>query len=120
MKKFLKQRKLVLVLISTIFLCLFVFNTNPKELSAPYLLVPPLLIFLILALLSSAALSALTALPAKKRKLVSGVIAGGPLVMLLLASLGQLTLKDTVLSLLFVAGLAAYASRAAPGIQSSS
>jgi hypothetical protein len=36
-------------------------------------------------------------------------------VMLLLASLGQLTPKDTVLSLVFVIGLAAYASRAAPG-----
>lgn len=90
-------------------------NTNPRELSAPYLLVPPLLVFLILYLLASMILEMYTSLPTQKRKIVSGVAAAGPLMLLLLASLGQLTPRDSILSLLFIAGLAAYSSRVVVG-----
>lgn len=115
MIKFYKQRKAVIVLSSTIFLSLFMLNTNPRELSAPYLLVPPLLVFLILYLLASMSLESMTKLSKQKRKIVSGVAAAGPMVLLLLASLGQLTPRDSVLSLLFIVGLAAYSSRAVVG-----
>ncbi len=111
MTKNYKQRKALIVLLSTIFLSLFMLNTNPRELSAPYLLVPPLLVFLILYLLASIGLETYTLLSKQKRKVVSGVAASGPLVLLLLASLGQLTARDSILSVLFIAGLAAYSSR---------
>ena len=113
MNRFYRQKKLILVLLGTISLCLFIFGTDPRNLSAPLLLVPPVLLFGILFGLAYAGLHAATGLPKAKQRLMSGVIASAPVLLLLFASLGQLTGKDTVLSLLFVGGLAAYFSRAA-------
>jgi len=64
-----------------------------------------------LFLATYALLSAYTEIPKPKQRLMSGVVATAPVLLLLLASLGQLTGKDTLLSLLFVGGLAAYFSR---------
>ncbi len=117
MSKIYKQKKAWIVLGSTIFLSLFVLNTDPRELSAPYLLVPPLFIFLILYMFTYMILQAYTTLSRQKQKVVSGIVASGPMVLLLLASLGQLTPRDMVLSLLFIGGLALYSSRAVPNLQ---
>lgn len=74
---------------------------------------PPVLLFVILFATTYAFLSAFTEVPKPKQRLMSGVVATAPVLLLLLASLGQLTGKDTLLSLLFVGGLAAYFSRVA-------
>lgn len=119
MNKLYRQKKLSIALLSAIFLCLFIFSTDPRKLSASLLLVPPVLLFIILFVLSTALLQAFTEVPKTKQHLVSGVVATAPVLLLLLGSLGQLTGKDTLLSLLFVGGLAAYFSRAALNHESS-
>ena len=112
MNKFYRQKKLSVVLLGAIFLCSFIFSTDPRKLSAPLLLVPPVLLFIVLFGLSYALLSAFTEVPKAKQRLMSGVLASAPVLLLLLASLGQLTGKDALLSLLFIGGLAIYFSRA--------
>lgn len=113
MNKLYRQKKLLIALSAVILLCLFIFSTDPQELSASLLLVPPVLLFIIMFVAVYATLSAYTNVPKVKQRLVSGVVATAPVLLLLLGSLGQLTGKDTLLSLLFVGGLAAYFSRAA-------
>ena len=113
MNKFYRQKKLSIALLSAVFLCLFIFGTDPRNLSAGLLLVPPVLLIVILFAVTYAFLSAFTEVPKPKQRLMSGAVATVPVLLLLLASLGQLTGKDTLLSLLFVGGLAAYFSRAA-------
>jgi hypothetical protein len=112
MNKIYRQKKLSIVLLGAIFLCLFIFSTDPRKLSAPFLLVPPVLLFIVLFGATYVLLSAFTELPKAKQRLMSGVLASAPVLLLLLASLGQLTGKDTMLSLLFIGGLAVYFSRA--------
>ena len=70
-------------------------------------------LFIILFLLSYALLSAYTEVPKVTKRIVSGVVATAPVLLLLLGSLGQLTGKDTLLSMLLAGGLTAYISRAA-------
>ena len=113
MNKFYRQKKLWIVTLSAIFLCLFIFGTDPRNLSPELLLVPPVLLFGILFGLTYATLSAFTEVSKAKQRLMSGVVATAPVLLLLLASLGQLTGRDTLLSVLFIGGLAAYFSKAA-------
>ena len=112
MNTFYRQKKLSLVLLSTILLCLFIMSTDPRKLSAPLLLVPPVLLFVTLFGLAVSVLSAFTEVPKAKQRLMSGVLASAPVLLLMLASLGQLTGKDAFLSVLFIGGLAVYFSRA--------
>jgi|GEM_PF-3688466 len=113
MNKLYRQKKLWIALLGVIFLCLFIVSTDPRQLSAGLLLVPPVLLFVILFAVSLTLLRAYTEVPKARQRLASGVIAIAPVLLLLMASLGQLTGKDTLLSLLFIGGLAAYFSRAA-------
>jgi len=112
MNKLYRQKKLWIVLTSAISLCLFVVSTDPRKLSAPSLLVPPVLLFVTLFGLAQAILGAFTEVPKAKQRLMSGVLASAPVLLLLLASLGQLTGKDALLSVLFIGGLAIYFSKA--------
>lgn len=112
MNKLYRQKKIWIALSGAVLLCLFVVSTDPRKLSASLLLVPPVLLFVILFGFALAVLSAFTEVPKVKQRLVSGVLASAPVLLLLLASLGQLTGKDSFLSLLFVGGLAVYFSRA--------
>lgn len=112
MNKLYRQKKLWIAAIGAILLCLFVVSTDPRKLSASLLLVPPVLLFVVLFAFALAALSAFTEVPKGKQRLMSGVLASAPVLLLGLASLGQLTGKDSVLSLLFIGGLAVYFSRA--------
>jgi hypothetical protein len=113
MNKLYQQKKLYIAVSALMLLCLYMFSTDPQKLSAGLLLVPPVLLFVSLFMFSHAVLETYTEIPKIKQRLVSGVVASAPVLMLLLGSLGQLTSKDTLLSLLFVGGLAAYFSRAA-------
>lgn len=72
---------------------------------------PPVLLFVILYGSTNLALNSFVEMPKVKQRLVSGAVATAPVMLLLLASLGQLTSRDTLLSLLFVGGLAMYFSR---------
>ena len=91
MNRFYRQKKLSIVLLGTISLCLFIISTDPRKLSASLLLVPPVLLFIILFTLGLSLLSAFTEVPKAKQRLMSGVLASAPVLLLSLASLGQLT-----------------------------
>ena len=112
MNKLYRQKKLWVALSGAILLCLFVVSTDPRKLSASLLLVPPVLLFVVLFGFALSLLSAFTEVPKVKQRLMSGVLASAPVLLLLLGSLGQLTGRDTILSLFFIGGLAVYFSRA--------
>ena len=106
------KHKLLVVLAGTIFLVLFITNTNPNNLSAGYLLVPPITVFLVLYVLSNFVLGYFPKLSSSKKNLMSVLMALGPMAILLLASMGQLTSRDTILSLLLMVGLTSYVFKA--------
>lgn len=111
MNKLYRQKKSIIVLLGAISLCSILVGTDPRKLSAGFLLVPPILLFITLFAASLVLLQSFTDVPKPKQRITSAVIASAPVLLLLLASLGQLTGKDTLLSLLFIGGLAAYFSR---------
>jgi len=106
------KKELLIALLGAIFLCLFFSSTDPHNLSAGLLLVPPVLIFIILFALSKYVLKSLTEMSRKRLRLSAGVVAITPVLLLLFSSLGQLSLRDVVLILCLVFGLSAYLSRA--------
>ncbi len=112
MNRIKSKSKFLVVLCGTIFLLLFIANTNPRELSAGYLLVPPLTVFLVFYNLAQIFLSAFTKMANSKKRLISLMFSLGPLAILLLASMGQLTSRDTILSIVLMIGLAFYFAKA--------
>lgn len=113
MNKIYRQKTFTLALLAMVLLCSFIFSTDPRNLSAGLLLVPPILLFIIIYVLTYTAFQSYTEVAKAKIRVVSGVVATAPVILLLFGSLGQLTGKDTFLSLLFVGGLAAYFSKVA-------
>jgi len=108
----LKQRKqLAAVLASAVFLCLYIFTTNPRSVPAPMLLVPPLAVFVLCLLLTRMVIGSFTSLESARVKAIAVAISTLPSLLLMLATAGQLGLKDTVLTVLFVGGLTWYFER---------
>lgn len=105
------KHKLLVVLISTAFLLFFLTGTNPNELSAIYLLVPPILVFVALYYLVNFILSSFIK-NSTRVNMISLVFAAGPMAILFIASMGQLTSRDTILTLCLMFGLSFYVYRA--------
>lgn len=83
-------------------LLILFFITDPNKVPSFVLVLPFLLLFLVIFLLISHILEK-KGLPDRKRLKIAALGAGMPLVLLVLQSIGQLTVKDVlVLSVLFV------------------
>lgn len=89
----------------------FLCSTNPHQLPVPLLLVPIILLFCSLFLTSHWLLRKMRIgqdMPIRKAGIIAAALAMGPVVLLALASINQLTIRDSVLSSVFVVGLAWY------------
>lgn len=99
---------------------LFLLTTNPQKLSPILLIVPFVLFFLalFLAVVLVSSVMAKTAQPALKRKsfLFSVIFALYPVMLLLLQSIGQLSLRDVVTLSLLLAISGLYIARSSFGI----
>ena len=97
---------------------LFVFlsSTNPRSLAVPFLVVPVITLFCILFVLSKWTIGKIFSenqMTGSTTGIVAAALAMGPVILLALASINQLTARDIILASLFVIGLAWYFSRQA-------
>jgi hypothetical protein len=106
-----KTKQLTAASLGVVFLCLYVLTTNPRTLPAPFLLVPPLAVFGICLVVVRVALGAFTQLDSARLKAIMVALAALPALLLMLATAGQLGLKDAVLTIVFVIGLTWYFDR---------
>ena len=90
-----------------IFVLIFLLTTNPQNLSPIFLIVPFILLFLLLFM--AIIYVAMTAVklghlpPTNKNLLFAGLLAGYPVMLLLLQSIGQLSARDVItLTLLLI------------------
>ena len=94
-----------------IFLSLFIFLTNPSTLPAVLLLLLPICVagtsFTVCKLL----LEVFTSYTQDRIKLLGGIIAIAPTLMVVLGSVGQLQFQDIVLAVFLIAGISWYAKR---------
>ena len=113
------QRKLVSAAgLSAVFLCMYVFMTNPRTLPAPMLLVPPALLFVLCLFAFRLIVGAFTDLNSARIKAVVVALSALPALLLMLATVGQLGAKDAILAILFVGGLTWYFDRSRQNINS--
>ncbi len=107
--KFNKQLLLPVVLYVVLFT--FLFNTNPRELAIGWLLAPFALFFMALYFSFKPLFRRFASLSGRKVRILSGVAAAVPTLILLLDSVNQLTIRDVLL--LMALGLVGifYASR---------
>jgi hypothetical protein len=98
---------------SLVSLVLFLLLTNPKHLPLMFLLVPFALLFTML-LSGWLGLMRWTGWPKlgrRHQKLVAILLSAGPVILILLSSIKQLSVRDAILSLALLAGISWYASR---------
>lgn len=90
---------------------MFIVFTNPNSLPAVFLLVLPALIFATTYWISEFMVDLFVEQPSKNSRLLSGVIAVAPMLVVVLGSVGQLGLQDITLALLLAGGLSWYLKR---------
>ena len=106
-----KKKQLAAVLSSAVFLCFYVFSTDPQKLAVPFLLVPPLAVFLFCLLLLRFTLGFFMGLRGGNIKAITIALSALPALLMMLAAVGQLGLKDVILTIMFISGLAWYFER---------
>jgi hypothetical protein len=109
-KNFYKKRLAVSSLGVFFVVSLFLF-TNPNTISISYILLLPVVILFLTIYSVQMLLSLLTSIEITRVKRISIIIAFAPTLMIMLNSLGQLSLQDIVLVVLFVSGFAWYFKR---------
>lgn len=93
-----KVQNLVILVLLWVSLPIFLLVTNPDSLPLPMLIVPFILVLLALYKTTQTILSiGSTRLSPKKIRLMSGTVAVLPTVLLTLASIGQLTVRDSAI-----------------------
>ena len=107
-----QYREPILAIVSFVILMIFLMVTNPLKLPLIVLLIPFLLLFIILYNTVMMLLRLLSRkMTHRHRRVVVTVVSLEPVLLLLLASINQLTIRDGVLSLLLIGGCAWYLSR---------
>lgn len=90
---------------------LFIFTTNPATLPVPLLLLLPIMVLVTGLIIIRLVLRVFTHLSEPKIKGLGIVLAVGPTLLVILGSLGQLSIQDIALALMLVAGFAWYLKR---------
>lgn len=106
-----KTKQLAAVLSSTVFLCVYIFSTNPQKLAAPFLLIPPVAVFAVCLLALRFILSFFTGISSINTKVITIALSALPALLMMLAAMGQLGLRDVILTVLFISGLSWYFER---------
>ncbi|MDQ3065334.1 MAG: hypothetical protein M3Q36_03645 [bacterium] len=94
-----------------LFINLFLFFTNPQSLPAVMFLAVPLLVAITSYLFIKIVLEMFSTLSKDSIRLLSGVSASAPTLLMVLGSLGQLGIQDVLLALLLSSGLGFYIKR---------
>ena len=105
------KRDMILLSLSMLISLIFMLFTNPRTMSALWLLVLPILTFINSFYIAKLVLKFFTGYNEVKIKTVSAVLAAGPALVIVLGSLGSIGLQDIVLAFLFVSGLSWYLRR---------
>lgn len=92
---------------------LFIITTNPDDLHIGWLLVPLVILFLALYQTFQLALKSRVA-SSLRRRLMAGIIAATPVSLMVLSSIGQLTMRDSLIVLAFALVGLFYVSRVDP------
>lgn len=101
-----KITKIILLVVLYMSLPLFIFSTNPQNLSIPFLILPVVLLFIIIYV--SVYIGILKKIARARRisrtrmYVISGIIALVPVLIIVLASINQFTLRDIILSSVIV------------------
>ena len=91
-------QKLIIIVLMWVSLPLFILLTNPENLPIPLLVVPFLLLYATLYMSARLSLMYLTPnLTMGRTRLIAMLIAGLPTLLLVLASIKQLTIRDTAI-----------------------
>jgi hypothetical protein len=86
------------IIIIFVFIIVFLLGTNPNVLPLPLLVIPFLSVFILLYAVCGLFLTKfIPALSQRPRRVLSGVVAALPVMLVLLQSIGQLTLRDFVI-----------------------
>ena len=101
MRVMLKQvQKLIILLLIWVSLPIFLLSTNPERLNLIFLIVPYILLFVTLFSIAHMLLRIFAKEISKvKRRTMSAIFGFLPTLLLLLSSIGQLTVRDTALVL---------------------
>jgi hypothetical protein len=95
--------RLLKLLIIAVFLMGFFVLTDPSELSAHFLVVPFIFVFIIIYLVSISVVElAFASYNRRKQVFLAVMISTAPTGLLLLQSISQLSLRDSILTLLFL------------------
>jgi len=104
-------RKLIISATGASGIFLFLLITNPRSLSAPMLLLLPVLVAVTLYTICKLLLEVFSSMSGLKIRTVSLVLSAGPTLLMLLGSLGQLGVQDFMLAFSLIAGLSWYIMR---------
>src|SRR5687767_10085321 len=102
------KKDLALSAVGFVSIMLFLISTNPRSLSAIFLLVFPALVAATSFAITRLFLHLFTSLTSELIKIIASVISVGVLLVVLLGSLGQLGFQDFLLAFLLVGGLVFY------------
>jgi 4-amino-4-deoxy-L-arabinose transferase-like glycosyltransferase len=114
MSEKIKTRKLKIILLILLYLSLplFIFFTNPQNLPIPLLIMPVALLFAIIFvtvhLIITRKIKRSQVMSRTRLLIISGVIAIVPVILIVLASIGQFTLRDIILASVIVIIIAWY------------
>jgi 4-amino-4-deoxy-L-arabinose transferase-like glycosyltransferase len=107
-----KTLRIITLIVLYLSLPLFIFFTNPQNLPLPLLVLPIALLFLII--FTTVYLLIVKNIPSSKRisktrlYIISAIVAIVPVMLIVLASIGQFTLRDIILSAVIVICMAWY------------
>jgi hypothetical protein len=102
-KRYLFQLLLLLLLLLALF-----FLTNPEEIGVGFLLIPVILIFLVIYSCISFLLINVSTLKPRKRFLSAFTVGAGATLLIILSSVGSLTVYDLIVVVLFIMVSAVY------------
>ena len=105
------KRDMILLSLSMLMSLFFMLFTNPRTMSAFWLLVLPVLVFINSYFIIKLALKLFSRFNEAKIKTTSAILASGPGLIVVLGSLGTIGIQDIALAFLFVGGLSWYLKR---------
>lgn len=96
--------------IASLALPTFLLLTDPTKVPLPILMLPFVWMFLLLFIAVYMGLG-LTALPRLKKRILAAAVGGLPILLLILQSIGQLTIRDTLITVGLILGVGWYIKR---------
>ena len=104
-------RLLTRILLPSLILLLLIFTTHPYKLPIILLVVPFLLIFIIIYQTITVFLANLLGKTRKRQRINAAILAGGIVILALLESIRQLSIRDLIIIIVLIVALSFYIRR---------